>query len=55
MPPLVATLSETAETLRLGSTRVNELVKDGTLKSVKVGRRRLVLRSSIEALLADAS
>jgi excisionase family DNA binding protein len=36
----------------LGRTRIYELLADGSLESVRLGRRRLVTRRSIEALVA---
>lgn len=53
--PRVATVRETADLLRLGRTRIYELLNDGTLKSVKLGGKRLVLRASIDAIFADAA
>ena len=32
-------------------TKLYELIGDGTLQTVKVGRARLILRSSLDALL----
>ena len=37
----------------MGKTRVYELINEGKLQSVKVGRTRLILASSLEALLAS--
>ena len=45
------TVDETIRFLRLGRTRVNEIVRSGDLVSYKVGRRRLVRRSDISAWL----
>jgi excisionase family DNA binding protein len=44
---LLLSVEETAELLRLGRTRTYELVKTRKIQSVKVGRRRLVVRSSL--------
>ncbi|HEY1988121.1 MAG TPA: helix-turn-helix domain-containing protein [Acidimicrobiales bacterium] len=46
--PLLVTVEEAAGLLRLGRTRAYELVLGGRIRSVKVGRRRLVVRSSLE-------
>ena len=40
------------EITSLGLTKLNELISDGTLRSVKIGKRRLVFLDSIEELLA---
>jgi excisionase family DNA binding protein len=45
--PLLITVEEAADLLRLGRTRVYELVMSGRIVSVKVGRRRLVVRAGL--------
>ena len=45
------TVDETIRFLRLGRTRVNEILRSGDLVSYKLGRRRLVRRSDISAWL----
>ena len=35
----------------LGTTKIHELIADGTLASTKVGGRRLIASSSLEALM----
>ena len=54
---LLLSVEEAAELLRLGRTRTYELVKTRKIQSVKVGRRRLVVRSSlldfVQALLVE--
>jgi excisionase family DNA binding protein len=44
---LLLSVEEAAELLRLGRTRTYELVMTRKIQSVKVGRRRLVVRSSL--------
>lgn len=44
---------EAAEALSLGQTAIYALLKEGRLKRVKFGRRTLIPRSSLEALLAE--
>ena len=44
---LLLSVEEAADQLRLGRTRTYELVKTRKIQSVKVGRRRLVVRSSV--------
>jgi excisionase family DNA binding protein len=53
---LLLSVEEAAEQLRLGRTRTYQLVMSGRIRSVTIGRRRLVLRESLEEfvrLLAD--
>ncbi len=42
------TVDETIQVLRLGRTRVNEMLRAGELPSVKIGRRRLVRRQDVK-------
>jgi len=55
----VLSVEEAADQLRLGRTRTYELVMTRKIQSVKVGRRRLVVRSSlldfVQALLLEQS
>jgi len=44
---LLLSVEEAADQLRLGRTRTYELVKTRKIQSVKVGRRRLVVQSSL--------
>jgi excisionase family DNA binding protein len=52
-PTEVLTVNEVCEALRLGRTVVNSYLWDGTLPSLKLGRRRLVLRSDLEQFLQE--
>jgi len=56
-PPLLITVEEASELLRLGRTRTYDFIRCGSIQSVKVGRRRLVVRSSLDSfvqgLIAD--
>ena len=45
------TVNETIGVLRLGRTRVNEILRSGELPSYKLGRRRLVRRADLERFL----
>ena len=45
---ILLTVEEAADLLRLGRTNTYELVMSGKLLSVKIGRRRLVVRSGIQ-------
>jgi excisionase family DNA binding protein len=49
--PVTHTINDTCAALGLGRTRIYELLADGSLESARVGRRRLVTRRSIEALV----
>lgn len=49
--PTLLTVPETAELLRCGQTTVYQLLKDGRLASVKIGRRRLVRASAVAAFI----
>jgi excisionase family DNA binding protein len=44
---LLLSVEEVADVLRLGRTRSYELVMTKRIQSVKVGRRRLVVRTSL--------
>jgi excisionase family DNA binding protein len=48
--PIWVSRREASLLIGLGLTRLNELINDGTLKSVKVGRKRLVSFASLESL-----
>ncbi|SHP29513.1 DNA-binding protein [Mycobacteroides abscessus subsp. abscessus] len=50
-PATLLTAAETAERLRCGQTMVYQLIKDGRLASVKIGRRRLVRASAVEEFI----
>lgn len=55
---LVFTVEEAARLLKIGRTHCFRLVAEGTLPSVRLGRRVLVPRAALEALLerqAEAS
>jgi excisionase family DNA binding protein len=45
--PMLVTVEEAALLLRIGRTTAYELVMSGKLQSVKVGRRRLVVREGV--------
>lgn len=53
--PLTVTVPEACRLTGLGRTKVFELVKEARLKSVAIGRRRLILYSSIVALAGEAA
>lgn len=49
---LLLTAEETARELRIARRRIFEMIADGTLPSVKIGRSRRVTRQAIEAYIA---
>lgn len=49
--PMAVPVDDTCRITGLGRTSIYELIAQGKLKSVAIGRRRLVLYESIEALL----
>lgn len=50
---LTYSVTEAAELLGISRARIFQLIKDGTIESVKLGGRRLVPRSGLEQLLAE--
>jgi excisionase family DNA binding protein len=50
----VVSVAEAKSMTRLGMTKLYELFNDGTLETVKVGRRRLVKVDSIKRLVGAA-
>ena len=48
--PVLVTIKETERRASLGRTKIYELIADGTLRSVKIGRSRRVLMASIREL-----
>ena len=50
---VLLTVEESAELLRLGRTTTFELVMRGNIQSVKIGRRRLVVREGLDRYVAE--
>lgn len=50
--PALLTVEEAGRLLRVGRTRVFELLQAGELAGVRLGRKRCVTRRSLDALLA---
>ena len=46
-------IKDTEEALNLGHTKVCELIADGDIKSIKVGRRRLIPPTAIDEFIAQ--
>jgi excisionase family DNA binding protein len=53
--PLTVSVKKARQLLDLGNTKIWELIRDGQLKTITVGRKRLVIYSSLEALISDAA
>ena len=51
--PLAMSPSQAAARLGIGRTFIYELINDGSLKSIKIGSRRLITLDAIRALLAS--
>lgn len=49
--PVTVTVKTAKEITGLGYTKIFELIKKGELKSVTIGRRRLIDCASLEALI----
>jgi excisionase family DNA binding protein len=48
--PIWVSPKQASRLTAIGLTRLYELLKDGTLKSTKVGRKRLISFASLESL-----
>lgn len=55
MEPITVTINETKKVTGLGHTKVYELINQGKLQTVKIGRRTLVKTASIRALVDQAA
>jgi len=53
MKPVTVTVENALRLSGLGRTKLYELMNQGRLKTVKIGRRRLVVFASLEALAAN--
>ena len=53
--PILVTVPEACRLSGLGRTKIFELIAQQKLKSVAIGRRRLVVFASIEALASEAA
>ena len=50
----VYTVDEAAEELRIGRTLAFQLIREGQLRSLKIGNRRLVSSEDLDAFIATA-
>jgi excisionase family DNA binding protein len=51
MDPLALTIADTVELLGVGKTTIYKLVGEGRLSTIKIGRRTLVLMTSVSNLI----
>jgi excisionase family DNA binding protein len=51
LKPLAVTLKTARELLNIGNTKLYQLVNDGTIKTITIGRRRLAIYASLEKLV----
>lgn len=54
MEPVATSINGAARALSLGRTSIYQLIKEGRLETVKLGRRTLIKVASIRALIDDA-
>ena len=55
MEPITVTIAGAKRVTGLGTTKLYELINEGKLSTVKVGRRTLVRTDSIRALIGEAA
>ena len=55
LPPMTVSVIEASKLTGLSRSRLYELMQDGKLKSLTIGRRRLIRVSALEALLDEAA
>lgn len=55
MEPEFVSVKETGRALCLGHTKLYEMIKSGQLRSITIGRKRLVLAASIREIIDSAS
>jgi excisionase family DNA binding protein len=51
---LACSIDEAAEITSLSKRKIDYMVRDGRLKSIRIDGRRLIYMSSVKALLPDA-
>lgn len=51
MEPLTVTVASARNALGIGTTKIYELIADGQLRTIKIGRRTLIRTESIYALV----
>jgi excisionase family DNA binding protein len=55
MEPITVTVDGAKKAIGIGTTKLYELINDGKLETVKIGRRTLIKTESIRALVAQAA
>jgi excisionase family DNA binding protein len=55
LEPIVDSIADTAVRLNLSRTTIYELIAKGQLRSVKIGKRRLIPRDAQRELLASVA
>lgn len=53
--PILLDMKQIAEALNVGRSTAFGLVKDGTLRSVQIGRRRLVPKAALDEFVDNLS
>jgi hypothetical protein len=53
--PLTVSVKRGRELLDIGNTKIWEMINDGRLKTIKLDRKRLIVYSSLEALIETAA
>ncbi len=51
LKPLAVTVRQACEAIGVGRSALYELIKAGRVKTIKIGRRRLLIYASLEALV----
>ena len=54
-PETVLTIEETAERLKISKSLVYTAIREGKLKALRIGKRRLVLASEVARLIGAAT
>lgn len=54
LKPITVTVETALKVSGLGRTKFYELINEGTIKTITIGRRRLVVFASLEALANNA-
>jgi excisionase family DNA binding protein len=54
LKPLGVSVNSACELIGVGKTKLYELISDGRVRSVKVGKRRLIDYASLEALVCPS-
>lgn len=53
LPKLLLSVEEAADTLSIGRTTMYALIKEGSVKTVQIGNRRVVPFGSLETYVAE--